>query len=319
MADAPQPFADFPPPLAAFHGREPPAPNWFKTAVAQAPERSFVDVLGARIETLTWGRRGDPGLLLVHGNTAHADWWSFIAPILAQNYRVAAFSLSGMGGSDWREAYSLPIFAQEAHAVAEAAGLYDHGAKPVFVGHSFGGSNVFYAATRHADWMRAAVLIDAGLGGPPPVEEGFPSPEMRTRHRVYATLPDALARFRLMPPQSCENAYIADFIARRSLTRAPLDGGGEGWTWRFDPKMWSKLDKSALETLLVPPGPRAPMVHIIGENSAIIAKASDTPKRRLPADVRSFVIPDSEHHVMIDQPLALVAALRGLLLHWPPA
>jgi hypothetical protein len=28
-------------------------------------------------------------------------------------------------------------------------------------------------------------------------------------------------------------------------------------------------------------------------------------------------IPDSHHHLMIDQPLALVAALRTLLAHWP--
>ena len=29
------------------------------------------------------------------------------------------------------------------------------------------------------------------------------------------------------------------------------------------------------------------------------------------------VIPEAEHHVMIDQPLAFVAALRALLATWP--
>ena len=28
-------------------------------------------------------------------------------------------------------------------------------------------------------------------------------------------------------------------------------------------------------------------------------------------------IPDADHHVMIDQPLAFVAGLRGLLSGWP--
>jgi hypothetical protein len=28
-------------------------------------------------------------------------------------------------------------------------------------------------------------------------------------------------------------------------------------------------------------------------------------------------IPDSHHHIMIDQPLALVAAIRALLATWP--
>jgi len=61
-------------PLAAFEGAEPEAPDWFKWAIGQAPERSFVTVDGARIELLAWGKRGDPGLILVHGNSAHADW-----------------------------------------------------------------------------------------------------------------------------------------------------------------------------------------------------------------------------------------------------
>ena len=37
-------------------------------------------------------------LLFLHGNGAHADWWSFIAPFFAAEYRVAALSWSGMGG-----------------------------------------------------------------------------------------------------------------------------------------------------------------------------------------------------------------------------
>jgi pimeloyl-ACP methyl ester carboxylesterase len=30
-------------------------------------------------------------------------------------------------------------------------------------------------------------------------------------------------------------------------------------------------------------------------------------------------IPEAEHHVMIDQPIAFVAALRALLVAWPQA
>ncbi len=318
MADNPFGLPDFPPPLAPFHGAEPPAPDWFKAAIADEPERGAVTVKGARIELLTWGQRGKPGLLLIHGNTAHADWWSFIAPILAQDYRVAAISLSGMGGSDWRDGYDFETYADEALAGAEAAGLYDGGQKPIYVGHSFGGANVFYSATRHPERMKAAILVDTGFGGPPPDAEGFRAPETRTKpNRVYATLPEALTRFRLMPPQSCRNPYIADFIARRSLKPAPTPEGGEGWTWRFDPVLWRKLDRVALNALTAPLGPHAPMVHVYGENSAIIRRFAKEAERRVPSEVPSFVIPDCEHHVMIDQPLALVSALRGLLMVWP--
>lgn len=304
-------------PLAAFDGAVPPAPAWFHWAVAQEPERSFVTVDGARIELLAWGQRGKPGLLLVHGNSAHADWWSFIAPYLAMDYRVAAISLSGMGASDWRETYSFETFAHEARAGAEAAGLYEAG-KPVFIGHSFGGSQVLHAAVRYPEWMRAAILVDTGFG-PPPAAEGFRQPQMRTQpNRVYPTLQAALARFRFMPPQGCSNPYIADFIARRSLKRAPLPEGGEGWTWRFDPFLWGKLDRGPLEQLLtVQTVLTTPTVHIYGENSAIVRRHAEAGLSRLPAGIRSIVIPDSEHHIMVDQPLALVSALRSVLTLWP--
>ena len=38
---------------------------------------------------------------------------------------------------------------------------------------------------------------------------------------------------------------------------------------------------------------------------------------RLPREIKNIVIPDSEHHIMVDQPMALVAALRSILALWP--
>ncbi|HLK24077.1 MAG TPA: alpha/beta hydrolase [Caulobacteraceae bacterium] len=305
-------------PLAIFDGEAPEAPDWFKWAIAQEPERSFVTVDGARIELLAWGQRGKPGLMFVHGNSAHADWWSFIAPYLAQDYRVAAVSLSGMGASDWREAYSFEVFAKELFAGAEAAGLYDAPVKPVFIGHSFGGSQVFYAARRYPERMRGAILADTGFGGPPPAAEGFRQPQRRTTpNRVYPTLAAALARFRFMPPQGCKNLFIADFIARRSLKRAPMpDGSGEGWTWRFDPQLWHKLDRTAMEAMAMEESP-TPLVQIMGAESKIMQRRQQVDPNALLRDLDGIVIPDSEHHIMVDQPLALVAAIRALLLNWP--
>ena len=304
-------------PLAPFHGEEPPSPDWFKWAIAQSPERSFVPVAGANIELLAWGERGKPGLLLIHGNSAHADWWSFIAPYLAQDYRVAAMSMSGMGASDWRQAYSFEIFAQEMHACAQAAGLYDASVAPVYIGHSFGGAQVFYAARNYPQWMRGAILVDTGFGGPPPAMEGFKTPQPRTKpNKIYPTLEAALARFRFMPPQGCANPYIADYIARRSLKPAPLEGGGEGWTWRFDPLLWAKLDRSAMASTFLEPGD-CPMMRIYGANSFIVERGRGSPAAGVLNALKQVVIPDSEHHVMVDQPLALITAIRGVLVGWP--
>ena len=117
----------------------PPRAAWFAEAIAHEPERSTFEVEGAQIELLTWGERGKPGLLFLHGNAAHADWWSFIAPQFADTHRCAAISWSGMGRSDWRAAYNIPTFAREAIAAIEVAGLAASGMPPVVVAHSFGG------------------------------------------------------------------------------------------------------------------------------------------------------------------------------------
>jgi pimeloyl-ACP methyl ester carboxylesterase len=339
--DEPQPLApglapEVAAPLARFAGAEPESPPWFKWALAQEPERSQALVQGANIEVLSWGQRGKPGLVFVHGNSAHADWWSFIAPFFAQDFRVAALSFSGMGGSDWRERYSFELFGEEIAAAAQVAGLNDAPEKPVYIGHSFGGSQVFFAATRHPERMRAAILVDTGFGGPPSAAElAKMEAEARARgeapqrwrssndvraNRVYPSLEAALARFRFLPAQKAGNLFVADFIARRSLKRAPLpDGSGEGWTWRFDPGLWNKLDRT-----LTPQSPAggAPLIHIHGDNSDIIRRHGRGDGRGglgLPAATPTIIIPDSEHHVMVDQPLALVAALRAALATWPAA
>ncbi len=332
--DRPLPLgSDLPPeiasPLAPFAGARPPAPSWFEAALAHEPERRLIPVAGAEIELLTWGEVGKPGLIFVHGNSAHADWWSFIAPYFAETHRVAALSISGMGASSWRDRYSFDIFADEIHSAGRAAGLYDDGRKPVYIGHSFGGSQVFYSAVNHPDRMSACLLVDTGFGGPPTREEAerlerearargqaprWREPQTRP-HRVYPTLEMALTRFRFMPPQVPGNLYIADYIARRSLKLAPISEGGEqGWTWKFDPSLWSKLDRSGMSQNLGPL--HLPMAHIYGANSAIVQRYSDHGLDRLPGSVTRIVIPESEHHIMVDQPLALVSAMRAVLAMW---
>jgi pimeloyl-ACP methyl ester carboxylesterase len=326
---------DLPPevasPLAPFAGAKPPSPAWFDAALAKAPERTLVLVEGANIELLTWGQVGKPGLIFVHGNSAHADWWSFIAPFLADDFRIAALSLSGMGDSDWRETYTFETFANEIWACAKAAGLYEAAVKPIYIGHSFGGSQVFYSAVKHPERMRGALLLDTGFGGPPTREQEeqwrreaaksgdrWRGPMQRTRpNRVYATLEEALTRFRFMPPQAPGNLFVADYIARTSLKRAPMaDGSGEGWTWKFDPFLWGKLDRKPFGPL--DPAKAPPMAQIFGDRSAIMLRREMAGQADyVPANVPSVAIPDSEHHIMVDQPLALVAALRTLLAVWP--
>ncbi|HYE46298.1 MAG TPA: alpha/beta hydrolase [Caulobacter sp.] len=315
MADGHPVWPDHPPPLAPFNGDKPPAPAWFDAALAIEPERSFFTVEGAKIELLTWGEIGKPGVLLLHGNGAHADWWSFIAPLLAEDYRVAAISWSGMGDSDWRPAYDADLFAAEILGAIEAARLEADGNRARVVGHSFGGFPTLYCAVHHAERLGGIVMLDSTIH--PPERQWNGPPRREGGNRVYADLPTALARFRLAPPQGCENPYIADWIARKSLRPAPLeDGPGMGWTWKFDPELWHNFTMPVLGELLHQV--RCPVALVWGERSKLMfPETLEFMLRELPDDIVRFSIPDADHHVMIDQPLATAAALRALLASWP--
>ncbi len=305
----------FPPPLADYAGEPPPAPDWFTQALADAPERFEVVVQGAPIETLAWGRVGNPGLLLLHGNSAHADWYSFIAPLVRNGRRVVALSFSGMGGSGWRTMYSVAQWADEALAVAEAAGLFAATQAPTVAAHSFGGFALISLAARHGQRLAQAVVIDTPLR-PPPAEAAA---QARRRHRgenlrsarVYSTVAEALLRFRLLPPQGCAHPYIADLIARRGLKPVTGPAGQPGWVWCFDPFMFRHFEFGRPFRDLR--AARCPVTLVRGGRSRLMTAAVlDHAMSLAPPGSRRLELPDADHHVMIDQPLAFADLLARL-------
>jgi len=295
-------------PLAPLDGAVPPAPAWFGRIVAVEPESAFVEVDGARIHYLRWGARDRPGLLLVHGNAAHAYWWSFIAPYLASEYNVAAMDLSGMGDSDWRREYSMETFVEEQLAVCEAAGMFGHGEPPIIVAHSFGGFVTMLTGALHGDRLAGTVIVDSPVN--PPDRPGGPPKRVIKPHHIYPTMAAALARFRLMPPQACDNLYLVDWVGRRSLKA--VEGG---FTWKFDPAIWQRFSIGDTAARL-----RATKCRIAifrGENSILLPPEIGEYMFNLLGRAAPVVtIPEASHHVMLDQPLALVAALRALLADW---
>jgi len=293
----------------------PPAPAWFGAALAREPERRLVAVEGVDLEVLAWGERGRPGLLLIHGFSAHADWWSFTAPLLCAGRRVVAFSLSGMGGSGWRERYSLAQHAREAVAVARAEGLFAASSRPIVIGHSFGSFVARIVARECGASLGGVIHVDGALASTARrVDEAAP----RLRHKVHPTLAEARARFRFVPAQACENGYLVDFIARTSLGRVSGKDGAAGWAWRFDPDLGLKMDPLPNEALMGPAS--CPMALVFGDRSPLMtSERLELIRQATPSTVPWIVIPDAGHHIMVDQPLALVAALRSLLAAWQPA
>jgi pimeloyl-ACP methyl ester carboxylesterase len=153
-----------------------------------------------------------------------------------------------------------------------------------------------------------------------PKNERNPAPPRATprEHSVRSSLEAIIARFRLAPPQACDNLFILDFIARRSARKAVSADGLPGWSLSFDPHFWEKFGR--LDPIALVKAARSPLALIRGAKSQLFQPEDAAYLLRLIAPGSPYVeIPEAEHHVMIDQPLAFVAALRALLAAWPAA
>ncbi|MBT6276108.1 MAG: alpha/beta hydrolase [Chromatiales bacterium] len=291
-----------------------PAPQWFEWAINRPHESHQVVVEGCPINYLVWTHDDKTararGLLFVHGGGAHARWWQFIAPFFTRDFRVAALDLSGMGDSGLRDDYPTDVHAQEIEAVLSAAEL---GHQPFVVGHSYGGFMTMRFAADRGHQIGGAVIVDSPIQRPEDgAETPGPPPDMR-RPRLYPDFETGASRFSLRPKQSCENDFIVEFIAKHSLKPASEE---EGWTWKFDPNvMHPRRFGEPFHQHLAAVTCRAAL--IFGEQSALVSRATATYMSELMGPVAPVVeIPEAQHHVMLDQPLAFVAALRTLLDVW---
>lgn len=305
MSTASNSLREIRPPLEAFKGEMPPHPAWFEKALAMPTEAGVVGVEGADIVWKAWGGRGQEGVILVHGGVAHKQWWDAIAPFLAESRRVVAIDLSGMGDSGHRDVYRMPLYAEEVKAVARDAGLFDAG-KPFVVGHSFGGFVTMVSSMEFGDELAGAIILDSPVR--PPEEQRSSSPPQRGG-KTYEQLETAIARFRLLPPQPCETVYVVDHIARNSLK--PVEGG---WSWKFDPNLWAKLEYQRRDPEVLRDSAKCPLAFFRGADTSLVTdEIWAFMHETFGAGTPMISIPDAQHHLILDQPLAVAAALETLM------
>ena len=127
------------------------------------------------------GGSGEPTVVLLTGLGTPAAWWHasneeldgiltlvaretweddpFIAPELAQNFRVVTYDRAGMQASTPpAQSRALDDFLQELQAVLRAVNV-DH--PVVLIGHSIGGLIALEYARRYPDQIHALVLLDS--------------------------------------------------------------------------------------------------------------------------------------------------------------
>jgi len=282
-------------------------PEWFAHAIGTSSEDRFIEVEGSRIHYLRWGQPGRPGLFFVHGGFAHAHWWDFIAPFFAEDHCVAAIDLSGMGDSGQRPKYTGELYAKEIMDVCSDAGFVG---RPVVVGHSFGGFVALKAGSLYGTKLGGVVVADFPFR-PPDLQQEQDSRRRLVRPKnTYPTLEAALARFRLMPAQPCENEFILDHIARCSL--AKVDGG---WSWKFDDNLFDGFELGNVAEDLEKV--TCPLAVVYGEKSALFPREVIEHTAKLIGNRAPLIsIPEAHHHLFLDQPLAFVKVLRKLLVDW---
>lgn len=304
-------------------------PSWFRRNVAEPHTSDFVDVRGASIHYLHWASKplttsaSKAGLIFIHGNGAHAHWWAFLAPFFTREYECVAVSNSGNGKSGWRDCYTFALWAEECLEAARHCGMLAAPlrCKPVVIAHSLGTVVAMEMARLFADQIAGLILLDEVPRPDGFFVDGFALPPQRGSHVPRPLAEPPRTRFRLAPPQPHRNHFLLDYIADRSVTASE---DGSSWEWAFDPEKMTKIAAEeqfplALNHLSVQRVKALTVrtAFIVGSSSAVCTPdVVDWVRHELGADLPILELYDAAHHVMFDQPLALVASIQAMLSEW---
>ncbi|MGH7924367.1 MAG: alpha/beta fold hydrolase [Candidatus Binatus sp.] len=258
---------------------------------------------GLELNCLDYGGGGKPPMLFVHGGSAHAHWWDFVAPAFVGDFHVLALDQRGHGESEWADewAYGSRHYVSDLDQVIDGWGF----GAPILIGHSMGAHNVLAYAAEHSDKLRAIVALD-----PPPdyteraVE--FLQSIARKPSRRYESLDEAARNFRVLPRETLARKEILEHVALHSFKQ--LDDGA--WTHKLDRR-----------TMIREPSQVWKSLHRI-KCPALIVKITKSPLLDLEvarkmvaqlADARLAEVDHSYHHVMLDNPMQLIEVIKDFV------
>ncbi len=254
------------------------------------------------LHTLQWGNRDAPALVLLHGGGANAHWWDHLAPALADRHHVIALDFRGHGDSDHPDELLTGAFNIDLEALCDHMGHVPL----VLVGHSMGAHVALDHAARFDD-VRALALIDPSRGG-----------ARRSRRaarlalalrRSYASRDEAIDRFRFVPgAEHCEETL------RRSIAEQSVREEADGrFGFKFDPRWFGVPSRPPPDTTAV----SCPTLVVRGQESEILtASGAEELVAEMP-DAKLAEIGRAGHHVLLDRPDELLAALRGWIAELP--
>tara|TARA_E500000081_G_scaffold145811_1_gene168112 strand:- start:4 stop:885 length:882 start_codon:yes stop_codon:yes gene_type:complete len=270
-------------------------PDWFKKNIEIIPLSYSVEVDDKNIKYFIWGDQSLPKVFLLHGFNAHSYWWSHIAPFFTEKFCVIAMDFSGMGESDHREEYSQEIYSKEIKAVLEDTKCE----KPICLAHSMGGAVAMYSTSIFPNLFSKIILLDSVVILPPERAEMMKSRRPKARMEIASdSMEAAVSRFRLMPPQPCQQEYVLEHIAKTSYKETEL-----GWVLKSDPKISNTYKYNDLHETLMNPSTALEIIY--GQLSQIFT--SDVLEYMKYAgrleDKNIHQLDGAMHHLFLDRPL----------------
>jgi len=243
---------------------------------------------------------------------AHARWWDFVAPPLADRARVFALDRRGHGDSEWAEParYGWERDLLDAEAVmSELAG------SPWIVGgHSQGGLQAVPLALRRVAPIVALVLVDVPLYPASPRLSRTGDSFRRIRQMRYPSLESAVESFRPFPSPHRIPPERLRYIAHASFR--PIDGG-PGVTSKFHWDVFRAGGPPRENPLSTFPEQLAalevPTLALRGEHSTILTAEEHRRMVDLLRHGRGVVIPDATHNPHAEAPDQVAAAMVAFL------
>ena len=262
----------------------------------------FVTRAGLRLHVIDHGGAG-PDVLLLHAGSAHARWWDFVVPHLGAGFHVYALDLRGHGESAWAPdgAYRIADYAADLADVIRELGLEN----PALAGHSLGSFVALRYAVDHPRGLSALVVVDgrASLGA---ASTRYMRLLAMLAPTSYDTLDDAVASFRPLPQDTIATPAVLAHVARHGMRR---EHGR--WTTRFDRASLGAHEAFDLRDRLR--DFECPVLFIRGEHSTVISKAALAKLSAACRRGQSIELPGAFHHLPIDRPDLLGAAIRRFL------
>lgn len=262
-----------------------------------------------RLHFLEWNSNAKRTLVFLHGNSANAWWWQWVAAETGKEFRLLALDQRGHGDSEWvtPPAYRPFDYADDlARFIREICATGDDVSKPVVVGHSMGGLGTLAFTSRYPDLARAAVVIDTAIVSSKGRDRFLRRLKVLPTV-VYPDLETAMARFRLMPNEGGIPPERLAAIAEKSLERTEQGG----YTMKFDRESFfggdgipvlDTIRELRIRTLLV----RAQMSRIMTQDASEVARASNP-------NVDLVVIPHAHHHVILEKPREVAETIEHFI------